>query len=283
MLYSKNPGTAQTVIKTKHLGFLFFIISIYILGALILFKYYKYQINPDGTSYLSIAQKYALGDFERAINKYWPPLFSLGIAPIIYYVKNPFLSEKIFSLGLGILTLFGFWALSYKFRMQELIRKIIVLTTIPVVWLSAFSVISPDLLLASLSLFYINIILSAGYKSETKFGLFAGILGGLMHLSKAFGFFFFIFSFVIYNLILFVKSPKFVKRQVVINFIIGLSVFFTICSIWIAILSLKYQRFVFYVANYGNFTHAFVGPNEPNLFSFSDKGLLPPREGQLSA
>lgn len=271
------------MIKTKHRSFLLFIFLVYSLGAIILIKNYEYQINPDGTSYISIAQKYVSGDFAHAINKYWPPLFSWLISVFIYFIKSPLLAEKIFSLVLGIFTLLGILLLSDKFRMEESVRKIIVLTTVPIIWLSAFSVISPDLLLACLMLFYINIVLSVGYKKMAVFGFVAGILGGLMHLTKAFGFYFFIASFLTYNIILFIKSSREVRRQLVLNFIIGLSTFLVICGIWIAILSFKNQHFIFYVANYGNFTHAFVGPNEPNIFSFSNNGLLPPQEGQLSA
>src|ERR1700733_6092363 len=40
----------------------------------IIYPHYQYYIDPDGTSYLTISQRYANGDLERAINSFWSPL-----------------------------------------------------------------------------------------------------------------------------------------------------------------------------------------------------------------
>jgi hypothetical protein len=36
---------------------------------------HRYQINPDGVGYISVAQKYAAGQFFDAVNEYWSPLY----------------------------------------------------------------------------------------------------------------------------------------------------------------------------------------------------------------
>ena len=47
---------------------LILVILTYLFLGLILLKYYRYQVNADGISYISIAQKYLNGDFSNAVN-----------------------------------------------------------------------------------------------------------------------------------------------------------------------------------------------------------------------
>jgi hypothetical protein len=37
------------------------------------YPFNQYYIDPDATAYLTIAQRYAHGDLQRAINGYWSP------------------------------------------------------------------------------------------------------------------------------------------------------------------------------------------------------------------
>ena len=53
------------------------IIASYLILGIILIPYYRFQLNPDGVSYISIAQKYLLGDLIHAINGYWLSLIHI--------------------------------------------------------------------------------------------------------------------------------------------------------------------------------------------------------------
>jgi hypothetical protein len=46
---------------------------------------HRYEINPDGISYLDVADAYFRGDWNQAINSYWSPLYSwlLGLVLVI--------------------------------------------------------------------------------------------------------------------------------------------------------------------------------------------------------
>jgi hypothetical protein len=39
----------------------------------VIYPYYQYYVDPDGTAYLTISKRYADGDFLKAINGYWSP------------------------------------------------------------------------------------------------------------------------------------------------------------------------------------------------------------------
>ena len=68
------------------------------------------------------------GDFFNAVNGegYWGPLFSWLLAPFLFFGSKPlqlvYLSE-ILSLIIGFFTLLGVRLLSYKFEIEEKIRK----------------------------------------------------------------------------------------------------------------------------------------------------------------
>ncbi|HNP97958.1 MAG TPA: hypothetical protein PKK99_02840, partial [Bacteroidia bacterium] len=55
---------------------LVYLLLLYFSGSAV-FMYFSlwYFDNPDTFQYLSIAQKYASGNFNLAINGYWSPLF----------------------------------------------------------------------------------------------------------------------------------------------------------------------------------------------------------------
>lgn len=56
----------------------------------IAFPHYQYYLDPDSTSYLTIARRYASGDYAKAINGLWSPwacwltalLMKLGLSPV---------------------------------------------------------------------------------------------------------------------------------------------------------------------------------------------------------
>ncbi len=68
---------------------LIFILILYFVFGLFLLNYYQYILNSDGISYISIAQKYMVGDFGNAINGYWGPLLSWLMIPTVTSPHSP--------------------------------------------------------------------------------------------------------------------------------------------------------------------------------------------------
>lgn len=122
-------------------------------------EFYQYQLNPDGVSYLSIAQKYVHGDFADAINGYWGPLYSWLLTPLLAVGTFPLLAAKIGSLAIGLVTLIGLRFLSYRFEMSEMTRNVLLFAMIPILVAFAFSTITADLLLVGVLVYYLAIYL----------------------------------------------------------------------------------------------------------------------------
>src|SRR5580700_11464937 len=79
--------------------------ALYLAVSVALVPQFRYQISTDGTSYISIAQKYSRGDFWNAINGCWAPLYSWLLAVTSQFVNDELLATKVLGLVIGLFTL----------------------------------------------------------------------------------------------------------------------------------------------------------------------------------
>ena len=132
---------------------------------------------------------------------------------------------KILSLIIGFFTLIGIRYLFSKFISRNL-SNISVLVMIPTVLYIAFYLITPDLLIVCLILFYFGIIFDPKYSSKLHNGLACGFIGALAYFSKTFAFVFFILHFILFNTIFYFKDFDHEKKnRIKKNLLLGLTVF----------------------------------------------------------
>ena len=237
---SKNSSTLRFDFR------LALVLAIYLVTGLFLVGQYRYQINPDGISYISVAQKYLNGDFGNAINGYWGPMFSWLLAPLLAVGTEPLLAAKILNLLVGVAAIIALQRVSCRFEMSESIRTVILFSAMPVVLSFAFSDITPDLLVMCLLLFYLGIIFKRDYAESAKQGALCGLLGGLGYLAKSYAFPFFISHFFVMNVLWYIRSEtKQARKSILRNFLAGAVVFAVISGIWIGLISNKYGQFTF--------------------------------------
>ena len=222
------------------------VLTVYTILGIFSLEYYRYQINPDGISYISIAQKYLSGDFSNIVNGYWGPVLSWLLMPFLYSGLEPLLATKLLSLLTGLVTIIALRGLSYRFEMTESVRTVILFSAVPVVLTFALFYITPDLLLTCILLFYLAIIFGVNYAERTNKGILCGILGSVAYLSKSFALPFFMSHFFIMNVFHYFRSEtKQTKKKVVQNFLTGAAVFALISSVWIGLISHKYGELTF--------------------------------------
>lgn len=63
---------------------------------------YREQLAPDGVNYLSIAQHYAVGRFDVAVNPYWSPLLSWALVSLLWAGVEPLLAAKLVAVAAWI-------------------------------------------------------------------------------------------------------------------------------------------------------------------------------------
>lgn len=249
------------------------VLMLFTLFGIILLPYYQFQINPDGIGYINIAKSYFSGNFSNAIDAYRSPLISWLLISFLIFSSNPaylLFSTKVISLIIGFFTIIGVRQLSYKFEMDELIRTVIFFSLIPIILYFAFSVITPDLLLVCILVYYLNIIFDPKYPDKSYYGFLCGLIGALAYLAKSYAFPFFIAHFALFNFLHYFKNIE-DRKKVLKNLLLGFAVFFIISGVWIGAISHKEGKITYSTA--GEFNHALMGPE-------SSKGWNPQYLGE---
>lgn len=246
----------------------------YFVLAGLLIPHYQYQIDPDGVSYIGIAQKYLRHDFGNAINGYWGPLFSWLLTPFLATGTRPLLAAKLLSIIIGLVVIIQSNELIKIMQINQLFRTILLYIIALFTIYCAFTETSPDLLLIFFALAFLNTVLSPAYQHSKYAGVKCGILGAGLYFTKSYGLPFFMAIFIITNLIFYLRTKDGQKRAIILrNFITGLAVCSLIAAGWIALLSDKYGRFT--VSTSANYNHVVVGPKSLG-HPMHIKGLLDP-------
>lgn len=256
---------------------------IYFFLGFFLFNYYLYITGVDGICYISIAQKYATGDVSNAINGYWGPLFSWLLVPFVVNGFTPLfslISAKILSLIIGFVTLIGLRWLSYRFEIDETIRKLFVFALIIPILCFALTELTSDLLMTCALIYFLVFLMDSDYPNNHWNGLMCGFTGALAYFSKSFGFPFFLALFVLFSFLYYFKKFKSDKR-VIKNLILGLIVFFLLSGSWMLILHEKYGEFT--IGTSGTYNYNALGPDVQLQHPMNKFGVIkPPNDSAVS-
>ena len=252
---------------------------IYTILASIFLNYYLY-LGADTISYINIAKTYAGGNVFEAINGYWSPLFSWLMVPFFYLsssqIQYVFIT-KIICIIIGFFTIISITRLYNKFEMDRSIKRVFLFTLIPVILYFSLKINTPDLLVVLILVYYLSIIYDSQYSNRLSFGIFCGVLGALGYLTKSYLFFFFLAHFILFNIIYLWKSNSDVKKKVLKNLLLGLTVFFLISGLWIGTISDKYGKFT--ISTAGEYNKDIMGPEYSGNTPFHplyEVGLIEP-------
>ena len=261
---------------------LMWVLAIYLVLGLALYRYYLYKFTPDATSYISIAFKYLNGDFKNAFTGHWGPLFSWLLAPLFAVGLQPLVAVKILYLIVGALTIAGIYLLSFRFEISQSIRKTILFSLIPIMLYFSFILITPDLLLLCILTFYFTIIFGADYPASTKNGVVCGALGGIAYLCKHYALPFFVVHFFLMNGFHYLRSKEHVhKKGTIKNLILGCALCVVISGFWIAVLSNEFNELM--IGTSGRYVHELVGPNSLGELCGPNGFVPPPNETAYGA
>ncbi|MCG8604582.1 hypothetical protein MJD09_06215 [bacterium] len=252
----------------------FAVLALYCIVGAFLIDRYQYQISPDSTSYISLAQKYMAVDFKNAINGIWAPLYTWLLIPFIAIGIEPLLASVCLTVFFGLLTLVVVRSFLHKFELPEMISLAIIIALVPVLLSFALSDSPPDFLVVFFLMLYFNQLFDDKYSSNKWRGIMCGIYAALAYYSKAFALPFFLAHFVLWNGILYIRS-RLGRKQLFRNFTYGVGAFLILTTPWITVISYKYQRVTFSTA--GKFNYLAAGPESRSKGGpYYYKGLFPP-------
>ncbi len=226
-------------------------VALYAALALYFLPVYLHSVDPDGISYILLARKYATGDFWHAVNATWQPLFSWLLAPALALGADPMLAGHLLLVACGILTLFAVRRLSRVLPLGEVPSGMLAVVLVPAVLQFTYVLVTPDLLLCALMLFYFSVVFRQDYPAG-RGPFVCGLLGGLAFLTKAYALPFFLAHFALMNAFCAWRSRQ--ARGPLAALCAGYLGFLLIAAPWIALVSSKYGSFT--VSSAGSFNWA---------------------------
>jgi len=250
----------------------------YLIFALIFGFAYRYAMNPDGISLIRLAGYIAEGNFQQSITSGWSPLFSWLMSPFLYFGFDGLTSARISISLCGAGLLLSAWLMSLRFDLSQNMRLIAVLIAALLIAFWTIQFIAADVLFAALILCYLFLTTEPNVLKNSKIPFFCGIAGGFSYLAHHYAFPFFLAHF---PAILFLRGyidrnkEGFPLKKVLISWGVGITGFFIIASIWVAVVSVKYGHFT--ISSKGSVAHASLGPKGKGHPFFSG-GLYKPKD-----
>lgn len=147
---------------------------------------YREGLGVDGVSYLSIAEHYAAGRLDVAVNPYWSPLLSWLLVPFLAAGLEPLLATKLLALLVAAGALVATQALADALGVSRPVRNLLGAAAVPLLLHAALFRVFPDLLSAALLTGAMALLLNAGISRPVRTAFLAGTLGGAAYLAKAF-------------------------------------------------------------------------------------------------
>ena len=262
---------------------LYYTLLVYILAVVVVFPYVRwYADNPDSFQYLEIARKYLSGNFSGAINGYWSPLISWLLSLLLIFTSDGLLAFKILQLIIGVFVIYQWNNLIHATDIRENWLMTLSLVIIPFIIDYALLNLTPDLLFMGLIFLFLRILIKGKALSSRKMALMAGLTGGFLFLTKAFGFPFFI-AVIIMVIIAEIYSGISIRlywKNIISIFL----VFFVITFSWIAVISNKYDHFTISEAIRFNTSRDVVPlPGRTAGLPILSEGLAIPQDNNRSA
>jgi hypothetical protein len=280
--YNKAMQTLKGFLRRHR--FITGVTAIYALIGIVLLAWYRYPLNPDGISYLSIARKYAAGDFNHAVNGYWSPFLSWALAPFAFAGLNLQVASKLILLVGGVVSLPLLWWLAGAWGSSNGLRKLLVVTAVPLLWFWILAgPITPDALVIPVVLAYAALLTIR--RQGWLWGGSLGVLVALGYYIKSYLLLFFILHISVY-IVLTAILP--VRREIrrslwpaIEPYVWAAVAAFVLIVPWVAVLTAKYDGPT--VSTSGSYNWSVTNPLKPGHPMHSAGLLAPPNPTAVSA
>ena len=228
--------------------------------SLFFLQYYRYDIDPDDISYISIAKNYLSCNFFDAINGFWSPLVSWLLIPFLFLKLGPIFAFKLLAIVVGIFILIGVYSLLSRLEINNKISLFYTFSLTPLIaWFGLYHTSTADMLSTCLMIYYFSLTLKDSYYNSIYNTIIIGLLGAVGYFAKHYNFYFFIIHYCSINVCYFFgKESIDRKRSLIRNSVFGFVTFIVITGIWIGVVSNKYQKIV--ISTAGNYNFSLIAP-----------------------
>lgn len=233
---------------------------------------FRYQINPDGISYIHIAQRYAAFDIPSALNGYWGPLLSWVLVPFIWIGAKPIVSIYIISVlaSIGLVLSLHQFARAKLTSIRPLPLYLIETTLLLILASFSLSVLTPDILLSFTFFIVFLAFVRFNDRPTTKNAILLGGSGALVYFAKPIGLPLFLFMLAAYAVYFFIQKRS--DRRILL---IPLAAFLILSLPYITALSVKYHRFTFSTSSTYNLS--LISPTNRRVHTITQPGIYLPK------
>lgn len=161
-----------------------------------IYPHYQYYVDPDGTAYLTIAQRYADGIFVQAINGYWSPWSCWLTALLIKAGLQPIPASVIINTIGATGFLYISQSFFLKFRVERALQWVLNLSLVVFLCFAVFWQSFDDLWECFFLLSALRMMLVQRFAKQPGLWLALGLMGALAYFAKAYAFPFFILNTV---------------------------------------------------------------------------------------
>lgn len=239
---------------------------------------FRYQLNPDGVSYLSIARAYARFEWKEAVNGYWGPLLSWLITPAFWLGVDPvawFYVVNVAAAGALACVFFG-WV---RKRLPELNAGIaFVLAVVLLLTLAAFALsnVTPDMLFCLLLVVLAMSLEHFVAQPSLRNAVTLGLLGAALFYAKAIGLPLFVLAIGAVGAYWLVKWQAAWRLALLAGVVCGIIVL-PFC----AAISIKYGHLAF--SNSGVYNMRLLAPTRQRVHPIDQPGILLPRHADAAS
>ncbi len=237
-------------------------------------------MNPDGTSVLRLAGYLADGNFQQSVSSGYSPFITWMVSLFIFIGFEGLTAARIAIALCGAGLLWCCWVLAQRFDLPQNIKFVAVLVSAPLIAFWTIQFIAPDVLFAALVLCYLYLATDPDILNKSKLSFLCGITAGFSYLAHHYTMPFFLAHFPVLLL-----TRGFMDRgkeglpfkNILVSWVAGIAGFFIIPSLWIGIVSVKYDRLA--ISPKGGIAHAIMGPDDKDRrHPFFVGGLFVPRD-----
>lgn len=158
----------------------------------ILYPYCQYYIDPDATAYFTIAKRYAVGDYAKAVNGYWSPFSCWLVAIGIKCSADAFVTAVAVNTVAAIGFIWVSQSLFMRFRVKPYLQWALNIALAVFLSYAVYKQLFADLWECFFLLLSLRIMLSKHYTEKRWLWVVNGIVGALAYFAKAYAFPFFI-------------------------------------------------------------------------------------------
>lgn len=214
--------------------------------------------NPDGLSYISIAQHYTQGNFDTAVNAYWSPMISWLMIPLLKIgIEGQLALVLVNALASSFALMLGMY-LIWKQTNRNFLLPLLFLATLTPFLMHAIEEYTPDVLVLPWVILFVYALLKVekligrqSLKADVLAGIMLGLVGALGYYIKVYTLPVYLGVVIIWaTLCFFNKSVKHKKNNANHAFsttrilTTAIVVFIVTLAPWVAMMSAKYETFI---------------------------------------